>query len=181
MRVWVIVVATAAVAAIAILVWRPWGGDERAPAEVAVEAPPEPAPVAPPPSPPDPVTDAGAVAPPPAPPRPLTLGRVPDSAVVPVVPTAENREQLLALRKNFMGHVPAFARLYAEFARAGRPLPPATRQLIEMRRDGASNAAQVEFVRTSFTEQADREIILRWLANSPPPTGAAAPVPAGGR
>jgi len=172
MRVWVIVVATVAVATVAVLVWRPWSSDDAPPAEVAAAASPEPAPVAPP-SPPDPVT--GAVAPPPtadspqaAQPRAQMLGRVPDSAVVPVLPTVDNREQLLALRKGFTGLVPALARMHAEFARAGRPVPPAAKHLVEMKRDGASNAEQVEYVRTAFSEQADREILLRWLANSPP-------------
>jgi hypothetical protein len=190
MRARIILVAIVAVAAIAVFVWRPWADADPPPGEVATASAPAPVPAPPPPPVPhDPVAAAPAApppanAPPPADsPRPLTIDRVPDSPVVPVLPTAENRARLQALHKGLMGMTPSIVRLHAEFARAGRRVPPETKKLIEMRRNGASQAEQLDYVRSAFTDPADRELAVRWLATTPIPVpagppAAAAPSPA---
>jgi hypothetical protein len=189
MRVRIILMAIVAAAAIAVFVWRPWADADPTPGEVAAATAPEQVPAAPPPLARAPVAAAPA-APPPAdappqaaPARQLTLDRVPDSPVVPVLPTAENRSRLQALHKGVVGLGPAIVRLHAEFARAGRPLPPETKKLIEMRRKGASQAEQLDYVRSAFTDPTDRDLAVHWLATTPIPVpvpGApAAPAPAG--
>ena len=178
MRVRTLLMAIVAVAAIALFVWRPWVRSDSPPEEAASAAALEQSPTAPPPAPPSTVMDPGAGAPPqaaspPAAPseapveRPVTLARVPDTAVVPVASTADDRARLPGLFKNLMGIAPSVARMRAEYARAGRPLPPEAKKLIDMKRTGASHDAQVEYARTAFADPLDREIAMRFLASDP--------------
>jgi hypothetical protein len=161
MRVQTLLMALVAVAAIAVLIWRPWRGSDSPAAEASSAAAPAQAPTVPPPSPPSTVMDPGTVAPPSAAPsqapdqRPLALARVPDAAMS-VVPTPVNGARLPDFYKNLVGLAPAVARLRAEFARAGRPVPPEAKKLINMKRLGAPHEAQVAFARAAFADPIDR-------------------------
>jgi len=145
---------------VASLLFRSHGGRKEpppadAPAQLAPSAAASPS-AAPP------AIAAALVAEPSAPPRDR-----PDAGV----PSPHAR----AIHDALVGATAEGGRLYADIARAGRPIPPEARALVEMKRAGASAADLRAYVQTSFPPDASvRATALKWLRlHTPDPPLAA--------
>jgi hypothetical protein len=127
--------------------------DPPAPAAASVPAPPRPAVAAdiPPATAGAEIPAASAVAPSPPPP--------------PVAATTDpNEGRRKSLHDALRETAPETARLYADFARVGKPAPPEARTLVTMKQRGASSEELTAYVRSSFPPDVlVRAVALRWL------------------
>ena len=145
--------AVVVVAVGASLLFRSHGGRREIP---PAEAPPElsPPPAATPPAPDKAPTPTSILPPQPIPPAAADR---PDAG--PPDP------RVLALRDALVrATVGGGTRLYADIERAGRPVPPAARKLVEMRLAGVSTGALSAYVREAFPpDPTVRAVALKWI------------------